>query len=117
MPIEEVRNIVGRIFSLENTEYSGSGPAQYYKVNDGVVGFIKTDELNCNRCNRLRLTSTGELKLCLYEADGFSLNGFLRSSASDDEIKKEIAGRLGLKETVDYRKWESGRVYMSALGG
>lgn len=117
MAIEEVKNMVGKSFGLEKAEYQGSGPAQYYKVNNGVVGFIKTDELNCRRCNRLRLTSTGELKLCLYEAGGFSLNELLRSSASDEEIRRLIAVRLGLKEAVDYRKWESGRVYMSALGG
>lgn len=117
MPIEEVKGIVCNGLDLQRSEYPGSGPAQYYKAGDGIVGFIKTDENNCQRCNRLRLTSTGELKLCLYETEGFSLNEILRNGASDDKIRDVIAEKLALKEIIDYRKWECGKVYMSALGG
>lgn len=117
MPIEEVKNIVCKGFGLEKTEYPGSGPAQYYKAGGGIVGFIKTDENNCQRCNRLRITSTGELKLCLYETGSFSLNELLRNDACDDKIRDIISAKLRLKEEVDYRKWEWGKVYMSVLGG
>lgn len=117
MPIEEVKNIVCNGFDLEKTEYPGSGPAQYYKACGGIVGFIKTDENNCQRCNRLRITSTGELKLCLYETGNFSLNGLLRNGSSDDKIRDIISAKLCLKEEVDYRIWEWGKVYMSVLGG
>lgn len=117
MPIEEVKDIVRSGFGLEETEYPGCGPAQYYKAGGGIVGFIKTDENNCQRCNRLRITSTGELKLCLYETGSFSLNELLRNGTSDDKIRDIISAKLRLKEGVDYRRWECGKVYMSALGG
>jgi len=117
MPIEEVKDIVCKGFGLEKTEYPGSGPAQYYKAGGGIVGFIKTDENNCRSCNRLRITSTGELKLCLYETGTFSLNELLRNGASDGLIRDRISVRLRLKEKVDFRQWEEGKVYMSALGG
>ncbi len=117
IPIEEIKEICLSRFKLEKTQYSGSGPAEYYKVTQGIIGFIKTDENNCRQCNRLRLTSTGELKLCLYETGGLSLNSLLRNGAADEEIRDAIAVNLKLKEATDYQKWESGKVYMSVLGG
>lgn len=119
MPIEQVKEICNREFNLEKTQYPepSSGPAEYYQAADGIIGFIKTDLNNCWQCNRLRLTSTGELKLCLYETGGLSLNQLLRKGALDKEIRGIIAAKLKVKEDVDYRKWEEGKVYMSALGG
>jgi len=117
IPIEEIKEICLSRFTLEKTQYFGSGPAEYYKTAAGIIGFIKTDLNNCRQCNRLRLTSTGELKLCLYETGGLSLNSFLRNGASDKEIQDIIAESLGLKVNVDYRNWEYGKVYMSVLGG
>lgn len=119
MPIEQVKEICNREFNLEKTQCleSSSGPAEYYQVTDGIIGFIKTDLNNCWQCNRLRLTSTGELKLCLYETSGISLNQPLRKGASDEEIRDIISANLKVKEVVDYRKWEEGKVYMFALGG
>lgn len=117
IPIEEVKGICSMEFDLEKIEYPGNGPAQYYKAGSGIIGFIKTEEFNCRQCNRLRLTSTGELKLCLYETDGFSLRDFLRNGSCEQEIKESIEFNLGIKEKIDYRNWESCRVYMSDVGG
>jgi cyclic pyranopterin phosphate synthase len=118
-PIEEVKAICRNKFNLEETDLNlGPGPAQYYRVGEkGILGFIKTEEENCCSCSRLRLTSTGEFKLCLYEQPGFSLRDLLRKGASDSEISGLLEAKLNLKKEVDYRFWEVPRFYMSNVGG
>ncbi len=119
IPIEEVREICERKFKLYRLEEDlGSGPAQYYKIREGgFLGFIKTDKENCLCCSRIRLTSTGELKICLYQEDGLSLRELLRSGVGEDEIARIIKERLGIKKEVDYSSWEAAKFYMYSLGG
>jgi len=60
----------------------GFGPAKYYKSGKmpGSVGIIDSaGNCFCPGCNRVRLTSTGFLKLCLYRGDGLDLRGLLRA--------------------------------------
>ena len=59
----------------------GNGPAVYYSAPGfageiGVIGAIH--EKFCNTCNRIRLTSEGFLKLCLYSGEGLDLRAMLR---------------------------------------
>lgn len=123
IPIEEVKKICAREFRLEKIDENfGFGPAQYYKVEKrGFLGFIKTDENNCRHCNRLRLTSTGELKLCLYQSKGVSLRDLLRSKEDDKCIKDTIKNLFCLKEGIDYKRWqrqkEKPQIYMCSVGG
>jgi len=117
MPIEEVKSICGKIFDMERTEYQESGPAEYYKINGGIVGFIKTDERNCRRCNRLRITAAGELKLCLYETNSISLRDYLRGGMTDEELRDIIAASMDVKEFVQYKDWGTRTTYMSTIGG
>lgn len=116
--IEEVREICEEKFKLKGFENSGPGPAAYYRVEgSGILGFIKTDINTCQACTRLRLTSTGELKICLYEPEGLSLKTLLRSGRCDEEIRDIVEGRLKAKVTVDYKCWEPSWTYMSKVGG
>ena len=67
----------------------GNGPASYVNIPGfkGSVGFI--DAIHgkfCDQCNRIRLTSDGILKLCLYYENGIDLKKYLRSEASSEEI-------------------------------
>lgn len=117
LPIEAVRKICERSFILSKMENRDSGPAQYYRLRDGIVGFIKTDENNCRRCTRLRLTSTGELKVCLYESDGVVLKDFLRRGVSEGEIRDIIKIRIEGKRYTDYRSWRFSGAYMCSVGG
>jgi len=117
IPIEEIKEICRIRFGMEMATAIGPGPAEYYKIDGNPVGFIKTDGNNCRRCNRLRLTSTGELKLCLYEPEGLSLKEALRKGATDEEIHDIITADMRVKEFIDYKKWEPGMVYMSSVGG
>ena len=76
---------------------SGEGPARYYAYDGfrGRVGFISPiTHRFCADCNRLRLTSEGWLKLCLYYSEGIDLRKLLRSGASDAELAASIVQAL-----------------------
>ncbi|MCQ9207817.1 MAG: GTP 3',8-cyclase MoaA [Omnitrophica bacterium] len=118
IPIEEIKKICEKKYKLERMENPGPSPAEHYKV-DGrpLLGFIKTDQNNCNRCSRLRLTSVGNLKICLYENEGLSLKEFLRDRSSDREIFDMVRDKISLKEQVNYNSWQPANTYMCSLGG
>jgi cyclic pyranopterin phosphate synthase len=118
IPIQEVKRICESRFRLRRIGKSGPGPATYYEIGkDGILGFINTNEDNCRICNRLRITSTGELKICLYETQGFCLRGFLREGLIDEEIKDIIRARAGLKKDIDYKDGKFSQLYMCKVGG
>lgn len=80
-----------------DTQRHGFGPARYFKSGKlrGGIGII--DALGtcfCHGCNRVRLTSDGFLKLCLFSDDGLDLRGMLRSGASDSEIETAFTGTV-----------------------
>lgn len=100
VPNSHVRkNIESRFGPLTATVGTkGSGPAVYFKTKDsaGSVGFISgKSEFFCQRCNRIRLTSDGKVRPCLYSAYLYDIKGLIRSGASDEQIlalmKKIIA--------------------------
>ncbi len=71
----------------------GAGPARYWQVSDfkGRIGIIQAMSHNfCNECNRLRLTATGDLKLCLFYDIGIALKPMLRGGASDEQLAEAI---------------------------
>jgi len=118
VPIEDIKEAVNRCFPIEKIGPIGPSPAEYYRLPDGqMVGFIRTNQANCMNCNRLRLTSTGEVRICLYENSGLSLKGDLRGGSSDEHIKTKIIEKIGVKDRIDYNKYESTKVYMKNLGG
>jgi GTP 3',8-cyclase len=69
---------------------SGNGPAIYYKFPEirGNIGFISamTNEF-CEDCNRIRLTSEGDLKLCLHHNQGISLKPLLRNEITSEKLQ------------------------------
>ncbi|MFC1623988.1 GTP 3',8-cyclase MoaA [Candidatus Omnitrophota bacterium] len=118
IPIEEVMKICERRFPIEIMGSPGPGPAVYYKTKEGgLLGFIKTDEKTCRICTRLRLTSTGELKSCLYETNGFLLREFLRNGFSDEKIRSVVERRMRMKQDVGYKSYRSPEAYMCSIGG
>jgi cyclic pyranopterin phosphate synthase len=69
----------------------GNGPASYYKVNGNYIGFIEPLHGKfCHLCNRVRLTSTGFLKTCLFHTDGTSLRPFVNTDKLYDVMKDTI---------------------------
>ncbi len=119
IPIEEVKRICEKRFKLREAGDNGFGPARYFEVErgGGRLGFIKTDEENCKRCCRLRLTCTGELKICLFENRGLALKHFLSEGVDDEQIMKIIKAKVLMKPDVTYKKWETSKIYISQIGG
>lgn len=118
IPLDEVKRIVRKQYALQRLGTISASPAEYYRIGDeGLVGFIKTDIAHCRNCSRLRLTSTGDLKLCLYEDHGINLKDLLRNGADNETILGVIKKSMGIKRTVDYRQYENQKHYMCSIGG
>ena len=74
-------------------EKRGNGPAHYYKSDLllGRIGFIDAvSHKFCADCNRVRLTSTGQLKPCLCYADSADLRTLIRGGCTDDELREAL---------------------------
>ena len=79
---------------------TGSGPATYFRYAGapGSIGFITPLSHNfCERCNRVRLTARGHLRLCLFGDDETDLRTPLRSGATDAEIEAIVRSALHVK--------------------
>lgn len=88
--------------TTESPGGDGDGPAVYRRADGftGRIGFISAMHGKfCAACNRLRLTSVGELKPCLCYADTVPLRGILRDGAADKEerIREKIREAVRLK--------------------
>jgi cyclic pyranopterin phosphate synthase len=101
---------------------TGNGPAKYYRLPGakGTIAFISpVTEPFCSNCNRLRLSSYGQLCPCLLSDDGVDLKGPLRSNASVQEIKCLILKAVAFKPA--HHRLAEGIVpmkqHMSQIGG
>lgn len=89
---------VARAFGrLETVAVDRGDTSKYYRVPGfkGRVGFISSMTDNfCSGCNRLRITADGNLKVCLFGKEEFSLRDLMRAGASDDELVQAIRNAL-----------------------
>ncbi len=100
--IKEKLQNYGFIPSLRRSD---AGPAQEYEHPDykGKIGIIAPYSKDfCKTCNRLRITSRGELRLCLFGEGGFSLRPFLKSDNQIEELKDKILEVLHFKHETHY---------------
>ncbi len=77
--------------NLETLALKKSSTSRSYKVpgNKGTVGIIPAyTRTICSDCNRIRITSTGLLKNCLFDEGVFSIRDFLRKGANNTELKQ-----------------------------
>ena len=91
VPNSLVRKIIEERFGpvVHVVGETGNGPAVYFKIKDsaGCIGFISgRSQLFCRSCNRLRLTSDGKIRPCLYSAHSYDLKELLRSRATNHEL-------------------------------
>jgi cyclic pyranopterin phosphate synthase len=81
LPLKELHDRLARRYTFEHAEHRTGGPARYVYVKEtgGLLGFITPMSHNfCESCNRVRLTATGQLYLCLGQDDMVDLRGALR---------------------------------------
>ncbi len=87
LPLSIVRARLSERFTLEDVDYRTGGPARYVRVAEtgGRLGFITPLTHNfCKSCNRVRITCTGTLFMCLGQEDAADLRAPLRASEGND---------------------------------
>ncbi|MCZ8182017.1 MAG: GTP 3',8-cyclase MoaA [Beijerinckiaceae bacterium] len=100
LPLSEVRNRLSQALTLEASSHRTGGPARYFTSVEtgGQVGFITPLTHNfCESCNRVRLTCTGTLYMCLGQEDAADLRKPLRASESDDALMEAIDRAIARK--------------------
>jgi cyclic pyranopterin phosphate synthase len=93
LPLSIVRSRLAARFSLEEIDHNTGGPARYVRVQEtgGRLGFITPMTHNfCESCNRVRITCTGTLYMCLGQEDAADLRLPLRSSESNAPLYTAI---------------------------
>src|SRR4029078_3612371 len=100
LPLSLVRARLGEHFTLEEVPYRSRGPARYARVREtgGRLGFITPLTHNfCESCNRVRVTCTGTLYMCLGQEDAADLRTPLRASEGNDLLDAAIDDAIARK--------------------
>ncbi len=124
--LKDVRSALAERYTLTDLAHRTGGPARYVRLEETgqQIGFITPLTHNfCESCNRVRLTCTGELYMCLGQEDMADLRTPLRASESDSPLEDAIRAAIGRKpkgHDFDYsRQKPDGQVsrHMSHTGG
>ena len=100
LPLSMVRARLAERFTFDEIDYRTGGPARYVRVAEtgGRLGFITPLTHNfCESCNRVRITCTGTLFMCLGQEDAADLRKPLRASESNDLLYTAIDEAIGRK--------------------
>mgnify|MGYP001375978506 CR=1 FL=1 len=100
LPLSLVRTALAQRFTLTDLSDRTAGPARYVHIAEtgGRLGFITPMTHNfCESCNRVRLTCTGTLYMCLGQDDAADLRGPLRASTDDVLLDVAIDEAIGRK--------------------
>ena len=93
MPLTEVRELIQTKYSICDDPLKTGGPARYVHCHetDQKIGFITPHTHNfCETCNRVRITCTGIMYMCLGQEDKEDLKKSLRKSENNDLLKEVI---------------------------
>ena len=100
LPLSMVRARLAERFTFDELDYRTGGPARYVRVAEtgGRLGFITPLTHNfCESCNRVRITCTGTLFMCLGQEDAADLRKPLRASEGNDLLYAAIDEAIGRK--------------------
>jgi cyclic pyranopterin phosphate synthase len=100
LPLSQLRAELSDRFTLQPSLHASGGPARYFDVTEtgGRLGFITPLTHNfCESCNRVRLTCTGKLYMCLGQEDAADLREPLRRSAGDELVNAAIHAAIQRK--------------------
>jgi cyclic pyranopterin phosphate synthase len=124
--LKDLRARLAERFTLTDLAERTGGPARYVQLNETgqKIGFITPLSHNfCESCNRVRLTCTGQLYMCLGQEDMVDLRAPLRESADDSLLEARIRAAIGQKpkgHDFDYSRQVAGGQmsrHMSHTGG
>ena len=125
-PLKDLRARLAERYTLSDLAERTGGPARYVRIEETgqKVGFITPLSHNfCESCNRVRVTCTGELYMCLGQEDMADLRAPLRASEGDELLEQAIRAAIARKpkgHDFDYsRQKVKGQVsrHMSHTGG
>lgn len=100
LPLSELRGDLAQSLTLNEIAYKTGGPARYFQVAEtgGRLGFITPMTHNfCESCNRVRLTCTGTLYMCLGQDDAADLRTPLRASEGNELVSRAIDEAISRK--------------------
>jgi GTP 3',8-cyclase len=100
LPLSLARARLQRRWTLDETDYRTGGPARYFTVRETgrKLGFITPLTHNfCESCNRVRLTCTGTLYMCLGQEDAADLRAPLRAAPEDGPLEAAIREAIARK--------------------
>ncbi len=100
LPLSMARARLAERFTMTGIDYMTGGPARYVRVEEtgGRLGFITPMTHNfCESCNRVRVTCTGTLYMCLGQEDAADLRGPLRASESNDMLDAAVEAAVARK--------------------
>lgn len=100
LPLSLVRARLAEKYTLEDIDFRTGGPARYVSVKEtgGRLGFITPLTHNfCEGCNRVRLTCTGTLYMCLGQEDAADLRSPLRASSSNELLYAAMDNAIARK--------------------
>ena len=126
LPLSLARARIGERWTLTDIDYRSGGPARYARIEETGrrLGFITPLTHNfCESCNRVRLTCTGTLYMCLGQNDSADLRAALRASRSDELLHAAIDTAISHKPKghdfiIDRRHHEPALArHMSLTGG
>jgi GTP 3',8-cyclase len=119
----EIRAIAETTYELEPLPRKPHSTARVYRFADGAgeIGFVNpVSEPFCADCNRIRITSDGKLRTCLFSIHETDLREPLRSRASDDELEaliRDAVWRKELKHRINEPGFRRPPRSMSQIGG
>lgn len=122
VPTGEVRGIIERRFGALSSVLSNDtdGPASYFRIKDGAgtIGFISgRTSTFCELCNRIRLTSDGKVKPCLYSSRHYDIKSLIREGARDSDLLELIREIMCEKRTYTRQDSTAGEFFMHKIGG
>ena len=94
---EKIRALLATKYELTQQPFQQNRTTVDYKIDSSefMIGIIAGFTRNfCGTCNRIRLTSTGRIKTCLYADAGLDVRTLLRNGVSDSEIKEHLVAAI-----------------------
>ena len=122
LPAEQLEsNLLEQGWMLQ-ARHPEAGPARNYAHPDyqGRIGIIAPYSKDfCSTCNRLRVTATGDLRLCLFGEFGVALRPMLQTDAQQDELIATLHAQLGIKKAShQLQDGKTGLIpHLAAIGG
>ncbi|MHC4387549.1 MAG: GTP 3',8-cyclase MoaA [Planctomycetota bacterium] len=122
VPTQEVYEMIKREFGFLTPVCSAEndGPASYFRIQNsaGTIGFISGRSSSfCQSCNRLRLTSDGRIKPCLYSPHSYDIKKIIRTTVCDEYILKLLRRILYEKDNYTKHSSPAKEFQMRKIGG